>query len=272
MKHKKIRALCAVVAAALVLILAAAFSVPATRTENLQEDWTVLRNDAICGAPVAASGVEPITQEISCSYAVIVMLSRWAGSSVTEESLQAQNGGVSTSTSADFAAELNRQVPGCEFTRQSYLPDSELLVAIHNGLTTGAPVPAACAARDSSGNWTLHDSLITSMDLGNDAVVFVHPYSYTETHTIEDFPDRTSFRAFPDMPLAYQFGFAFGLFEKNTVFPAQAAAPHFSQEQKKEQNTEELLRFVSLSLRQENRTGLILTPGPIVEEMATLRR
>lgn len=113
----------------------------ALRTESLQDGWTVLRADPGYQSAVYATGINPVTQEISCGYAVIEMFSRWAGGDVTEASLYAENSGVSTSTGEAFADELNQQIPGYTFTRQIYLPDSQLLAAIHKSLAGGIPVP-----------------------------------------------------------------------------------------------------------------------------------
>lgn len=224
MKHKKIWMFAAVFAAVLVFFTVTVFGVLARRTDSLRDDWSVLLEDPALLTAVRAEGVEPVTQEISCGYAVIEMFSSWAGGSVTEESLYAENNGISTSTGEAFAEELNRQIPDYTFTRQIYLPDSQLLRAVHSSLSSGIPVPVEWAAQDSSGSWTLHYSLITALDLRRSEIEVVNPYGYIETLSIPEFLDRTSFRAYTDLPLPYQFGFAFGLFEKNTIFPAQPAA------------------------------------------------
>lgn len=222
MKHKKIWTAVLIFVTAAALLVGSAFAVEAQRTAGLQDGWSILLNVPEYQTAVRAEGVDPVTQEITCGYAVIEMFSRWSGGSVTEETLFAENGGISTSTGEAFAEELNRRIPGYTFSRQIYLPDSQLLAAVHDSLAGGIPVPVEWAAK-SGGAWTLHYSLITALDLPADRIEVVNPYGYTEELSINEFLDRTSFRAFRDMPLAYQFGFALGMFEKNTVFPAQPA-------------------------------------------------
>ncbi len=43
-------------------------------------------------------------------------------------------------------------------------------------------------------------------------------YGYVEDVPVEEFLDRTRFDAYAHMPLFLKLGFAFGIFEKNTVF------------------------------------------------------
>ncbi len=42
---------------------------------------------------------------------------------------------------------------------------------------------------------------------------------------MEEFLDRTRFDAFQKMPLFLKLGFAFGVFEKNTVFSVDGSVP-----------------------------------------------
>lgn len=58
----------------------------------------------------------------------------------------------------------------------------------------------------------------TGMDLFQNRITVANPYGYTENITAEELLERTSFEAYEDMPLLLRFGFAFGIFEKNTVF------------------------------------------------------
>ena len=44
-----------------------------------------------------------------------------------------------------------------------------------------------------------------------------NPYGYLEELTYDEFISRTTFTAFTKMPVGYYFGFAFGLFSKNTI-------------------------------------------------------
>ena len=44
-----------------------------------------------------------------------------------------------------------------------------------------------------------------------------NPYGYIEEISYEEFISRTTFKAFENMHIGYHFGFAFGLFSKNTI-------------------------------------------------------
>lgn len=56
------------------------------------------------------------------------------------------------------------------------------------------------------------------MDIPNDKVIIANPYGYIEDLTLKKFLDRTSFDAYENMPIFLKLGFAFRIFEKNTVF------------------------------------------------------
>ena len=66
--------------------------------------------------------------------------------------------------------------------------------------------------------WTLHYSLVTGMDIPNGKVYIANPYGYYEEISVDEFLSRTSFTAYTDMPWFLKMGFAFGIFEKNTIF------------------------------------------------------
>lgn len=59
------------------------------------------------------------------------------------------------------------------------------------------------------------------MDIQNDKVIIANPYGYMEDLTLKEFLDRTSFETYENMPIFLKLGFAFGIFEKNTVFIAE---------------------------------------------------
>lgn len=61
---------------------------------------------------------------------------------------------------------------------------------------------------------------VAGLDLAGDDVTVYNPYGYVENITVGEFLDRTSFNAYENMPLFLSFGFAFGAFDKNTVFYA----------------------------------------------------
>ena len=66
--------------------------------------------------------------------------------------------------------------------------------------------------------WTLHYSLLIGMDIPNDTVQVLNPYGYTEYLPITDWIERVNYEAYEDMPFFTRLGFAFGVFEKNTIF------------------------------------------------------
>ena len=149
--------------------------------------------------------------------AVIEMFSAWDGGNITEESLYDEYGKVVTSTGQSFCDEMNKQFPGYKTTMHKNLTDSELLTEVHRSLEAGVPVPIEWAAK-SGQEWTLHYSLVAGMDARGDKVTVANPYGYVEELSLAEFLSRTSFEAYDDMPLFLKLGFAFGIFEQNTVF------------------------------------------------------
>lgn len=91
---------------------------------------------------------------------------------------------------------------------------------MYNSLKNGVPVPFEWAAVYGS-EWTLHYTLITGMDIPNNNVTIANPYGYYENIPLEEFLARTRFDAYENMPLFLKLGFAFGIFEENTVFIAE---------------------------------------------------
>jgi hypothetical protein len=213
------RAALAVVAviAAIVCVAAIALVMLRGRTDALRDGYSSMLTDAKYSVPLQVEGVEVITQEVSCGYAVIEMFSAWDGGGVTEESLYDEYGKVVTSTGQSFCDEMNKQFPGYETTMRKYLTDSELLDAVHASLAEGVPVPIEWAAKRDD-EWTLHYSLVTGIDICGDGVTIANPYGYVEDVSLDEFLGRTRFDAYEDMPLFLKLGFAFGIFEKNTIF------------------------------------------------------
>ena len=211
------------VAAAVVCVAAIALVMLQGRTDALRDDYSGMLVDAKYSAPMQVGGVVPITQDVSCGYAVIEMFSAWDGGSVTEESLYDEYGKVVTSTGQSFCDEMNKQFPGYETTMRKYLTDSELLDAVYASLAAGVPVPIEWAARHGD-EWTLHYSLVTGIDIPGDKVTVANPYGYVEEVSLDEFLGRTRFDAYEYMPLFLKLGFAFGIFEKNTVFVPERAA------------------------------------------------
>ena len=201
----------------LVVIAIVGLSLLQVRTASLHDDWQSVRKDVQLAAPVQVEGVEVITQDVSCGYAVIEMFSAWDGGDVTEESLYDEYGKVVTSTGQSFCDEMNKRLPNYKTAMRKNLTDTELLRAVHSSLEAGVPVPFEWAAK-SGDEWTLHYSIVTGMDLQGDRVTVANPYGYVEELPIGEFLSRTSFEAYEDMPLFLKLGFAFGIFEQNTVF------------------------------------------------------
>ena len=214
---KRVVIILVAIVGALVCVVAIALVMLQVRTDALHDDYSNLMADARYGAPANAEGVEVITQEISCGYAVIEMFSAWDGGDITEESLYDEYGSVVTSTGDTFCSEMNKQFPGYQTSMMKYLTDSQLLEAVHESLEAGVPVPFEWAAKYGD-EWTLHYSLVTGMDLANDRVTVANPYGYVEELPVGEFLSRTSFEAYEGMPLFLRLGFAFGIFEENTVF------------------------------------------------------
>ena len=211
------------VIAAVVCIAAIALVMLQGRTDALRDGYSDMLADAKYSVPVKVEGVEAITQEVSCGYAVIEMFSAWDGGGITEESLYDEYGEVVTSTGQSFCDEMNKQFPEYETTMRKYLTDSELLDVVHTCLAEGVPVPIEWAAKYGD-EWTLHYSLVTGLDIPGNKVTIANPYGYVDEISLDEFLDRTRFDAYEDMPLFLKLGFAFGLFEKNTVFVPERAS------------------------------------------------
>ena len=202
---------------ALALVAIVGLSLLQVRTASLHDDWQSARQDVKLSAPMQVEGVEVITHDVSCGYAVIEMFSAWDDGDVTEESLYDEYGKVVTSTGQSFCDEMNKQFPNYKTTMRKNLTDTELLRAVHSSLEAGVPVPLEWAAK-SGDEWTLHYSIVTGMDLEGDKVTVANPYGYVEELPVGEFLSRTSFESYEDMPLFLKLGFAFGIFEQNTVF------------------------------------------------------
>lgn len=216
-KRNRIILIPALVIGILLLAAAGALTVLRVRTDALREEISPVYDNEKYSAPVYIDGVEVITQDVSCGYAVIEMFSAWDGGSITEETLYDEYGRVVTSTGGAFRDEMNKRFPQYKTEMRSYLTDTELIDAVYESLSAGVPVPVEWAALYGD-DWTLHYSLIIGADIPNDRITVANPYGYYEELTVEQFLDRTRFDAYDNMPLFLKLGFAFGFFEKNTVF------------------------------------------------------
>ncbi len=202
---------------ALVLTASIPLIVDAVKTNSLEADYSYLRNDANYKDKVEVTGLELVTQHVSCGYASIEMISSFYGNKVTEDDLDARNSAVSTQTSQGFLDEINKSIPSHNFVKRSYLKNDALLKEVHDAIKDNKPVALEWAAKYED-EWTLHFSVVSAIDLANDKVTIYNPYGYIENIEVKEFVDRTSFKAYNNMPIFYNYAFAFGLFDKNTIF------------------------------------------------------
>ena len=203
--------------ATLGLVVAIPFTILGVKTSNLKSDYSYLKEDAQYQEKVEVAGLELVTQHVSCGYASIEMISTYYGNRVSEDELDARNGAVSTSSTDGFLKEINRSIVSKTFVKETYLKHDELLKSIYNSLKKNNPVAIEWAAK-YEGEWTLHFSVVNGLDLKNDNVTIYNPYGYIENVSTEEFINRTTFKAYEHMPLFLKFGFAFGAFDKNTIF------------------------------------------------------
>lgn len=222
MKAKKI---VLIVVAVLLLVIASVVAVSfillQIRANKINDDYLGIFANEKYNTPVYVNGIDVIKQDVSCGYAVIEMFSSWVGGNVTEESLYEEYGRVVTSTGQSFCDEMNKQFPAYKTTIHKYMKNTELIDTVYNSLSNGVPVPFEWAAL-YEGEWTLHYSLIIGADIKADKITVANPYGYYEEVTVEELLNRTSFEAYEKMPLFIKFGFAFGIFEKNTVFSVES--------------------------------------------------
>ena len=207
------------VVGSIALAVAIPFMVLGIRTASLKSSYSYLKSDSNYSTKVEISNIELVKQHVSCGYATIEMMSNYYGDKVTEDDLDTKNkGAVSTSSSKGFLNEINKSISNKKFIERSYLKNDVLLKEIHNSLSKDNPVALEWAAKDENGTWTLHFSLVSGLDLSNDNVTVYNPYGYIENINISEFISRTTFSAFKNMPMLYGFGFAYGAFDKNTIF------------------------------------------------------
>lgn len=217
-KSKIIICISSVVVSALALAVAIPFAILGIRTGNLKADYSYLKTNENYSTKVSVEGIELKEQEISCGYATIEMLSNYYGNKVSEKELETRNNGAITTASSDgFLKEVNKTISNKQFVKRSYLRNDTLLKEIHKSLKNNDPVALEWAALYQE-EWTLHFSLISALDIQNDNIQIYNPYGYIEDISINEFIDRASFKIYKNMPMFLSFGFAFGAFEKNTIF------------------------------------------------------
>ena len=220
MNHKRRKKIISVIlffAGSLIVLALVALGILQIRTNRMMDDYSSVYENEKYQTPVMIDGVNVIKQDVSCGYAVLEMFSSWSGHSITEKTLYDQYGKVVTSTGNAFCREMNLQFPEYTTTICKYLKNTELVDAIYENLSDGIPVPFEWAALYGD-EWTLHYSLIIGADIPADKITVANPYGYYEELTVAELLNRTSFEAYEKMPLFLRLGFAFGIFEKNTVF------------------------------------------------------
>lgn len=229
MKNNKIARRVLVVIACVLLAVLLLTSIMFIRqsaiSRSINDDYTAVLNNPAYQAPVSVDGVYFITQEISCGYANIEMLANWQGKDITEQKLLDENdGAISTAMGTGFLDEMAKQFPEWTIARHVNLSNSDLLVMLYESLAAGMPVPIEFAAlldTEQGKVWTLHFAIVTGMDLPNDRIVVQNPYGYEETYSVNDFLSATRYDSYENMELLFRFGFAFGLFHKNTIYTIQ---------------------------------------------------
>lgn len=219
-KTKIIIIISSAVVGALALAVAIPFATLGIKTAGLNRKYDYLKEDDKYSLKVEVEGLNLVKQHVSCGYASIEMISEYYGNKVTEDDLDARNKSISTASSTGFYQEIKKSIPSKNFVKRSYLKHDTLLKEIHDSLSNSNPVAIEWAAKYEN-EWTLHFSVISSLDLKNDNITIYNPYGYIENIHIDEFIDRASFKAYKNMPLFLGFGFAFGAFEKNTIFYAK---------------------------------------------------
>ena len=217
-KLKKILLIFFIIILILVLFVLFVFLKLDHKTKTILDDYSSIYSNEKYLSSVYISDISVIKQDISCGYAVIEMFAKWTGNeNLTEKSLFDSYGKVVTSTGNTFETEMNKQFPNYKTKMYKYLKNTELIDKVYESLKDGIPVPIEWAAKYND-EWTLHYSLVIGLDVLNDVVTILNPYGYIENITIKEFLGRTSFEAYENMPIFFKLAFAFGIFEKNTIF------------------------------------------------------
>lgn len=220
-KKKLIILLSSIVVGTLALAVGVPFAILGIRTATLNNDYSYLLNNDSYKDKVEIPGFGMKKQDISCGYATIEMMSEYYGNKVDEIELAKRNhGDITTSSSNGFLKEINKTITSQTFVKRSYLKNDELLKEIYESIKNNNPVAIEWAAKYED-EWTLHFSVVTAVDFPCDDITIYNPYGYTEDITVKEFVDRASFKAYEKMPLFLGFGFAYGAFEKNTIFYAK---------------------------------------------------
>ena len=207
-----------IISAIIAIILVVSLIVLDNKTKGIDNDYKSIYTEEKYNNPVLIEGVELVTQDISCGYAVIEMFAKWdKNNTITEKSLYDEYKSVVTQTGNSFEKEMNKRFPNYKTTMYKYLKNTELIEKAYQSLKNGIPVPFEWCAKYNN-EWTLHYSLLVGMDIKNDKVTILNPYGIKEVIKVEEFLSRTTYKAYNSMSLFIRMGFAFGIFEKNTIF------------------------------------------------------
>ena len=160
-----------IISSSILVIIALAILIPfiilGIRTNNINTEYEYLKLDEYYKDKVEVVGTELVTQEVSCGYASIEMISTYYGSKVSEADLDAKNKSISTSSTKGFLKEVNESIPSKSFIKHEYLKNDCLIKEIYESLKKGNPVVIEWAAKYED-VWTLHFSVVASLDLIND--------------------------------------------------------------------------------------------------------
>ena len=188
------------------------------KTKEILDDYSSIYNNSKYSNKLLIEKIEPFKQDVSCGYAVIELFAKYTGNNeITEKYLYDKYGKVVTSTGKSFENEMNKLFTNYKTTMYKYLKSSELIDKVYDSLNNNIPVPIEWAAKNEN-EWTLHYSLVTGIDVVNDNITIVNPYGYEEIISIKEFINRISFEEYNNMPIFLKLGFAFNIFEKNTIF------------------------------------------------------
>ncbi len=204
----------------LFLITTIALFIENRKVNNLSEEYSDIYKDKKYSDAVIIDNIALVKQKYSCGYAVIEMFSSFTNDAISEQALFDKYGKIVTSSGSSFCKEMNKNFTDYNTTMYRYLTNKEMIERIYNSLSNGIPVPFEWAAKNKD-DWTLHYSLIVGLDIPKDKIWILNPYGYEEELSLKEFFDRTSFKAYEDKPLYLKLAFAFGFFEKNTIFIAE---------------------------------------------------
>ena len=119
---KKTKIILAIVSGLVVtlgLSVAIPFTVLGIRTLSLNTDYSYLKEDVNYKDKVEVTGIDLVTQHVSCGYASIEMISKYYGTPVTEDELDAKNVAISTSSTNGFLKEINKSIPSKTFVKRT---------------------------------------------------------------------------------------------------------------------------------------------------------